>query len=208
MTAMKWFYSFLKKHNRSMILGLLLVTIISILAIVKPIVSGAIVDDVITAGDYEMLPKLIALLILITILRGVLRFWSQVIFESCSQNVLYTMRDTVYRKLLQEDFNFYNKKRTGDLLSRQTGDMDAIRHFIAFAIYQVYENVFLFFFALIMIFTVSWKLALCMCVVLPFALLVTLSQTKNGRPRFQKIREQFSSLNTFVKDHVFGNRWC
>ena len=89
MTAMKWFYSFLKKHNRSMILGLLLVTIISILAIVKPIVSGAIVDDVITAGDYEMLPKLIALLILITILRGVLRFWSQVIFESCSQNVLY-----------------------------------------------------------------------------------------------------------------------
>ena len=141
MTAMKWFYSFLKKHNRSMILGLLLVTIISILAIVKPIVSGAIVDDVITAGDYEMLPKLIALLILITILRGVLRFWSQVIFESCSQNVLYTMRDTVYRKLLQEDFNFYNKKRTGDLLSRQTGDMDAIRHFIAFAIYQVYENV-------------------------------------------------------------------
>ncbi|HBV81975.1 MAG: ABC transporter ATP-binding protein [Lachnospiraceae bacterium] len=206
MTAMKWFYSFLKKHNRSMILGLLLVTIISILAIVKPIVSGAIVDDVITAGDYEMLPKLIALLILITILRGVLRFWSQVIFESCSQNVLYTMRDTVYRKLLQEDFNFYNKKRTGDLLSRQTGDMDAIRHFIAFAIYQVYENVFLFFFALIMIFTVSWKLALCMCVVLPFALLVTLSQTKNGRPRFQKIREQFSSLNTFVQENVSGNR--
>lgn len=48
MTAMKWFYSFLKKHNRSMVLGLLLVTVISILAIVKPMVSGAIVDDVIT----------------------------------------------------------------------------------------------------------------------------------------------------------------
>ena len=125
MTAMKWFYSFLKKHNRSMVLGLLLVTVISILAIVKPIVSGAIVDDVITAGNYELLPKLIALLILITILRGVLRFWSQVIFETCSQDMLYAMRDTVYRKLLQEDFNFYNKKRTGDLLSRQTGDMDA-----------------------------------------------------------------------------------
>ena len=84
--------------------------------------------------------------------------------------------------------------------------MDAIRHFIAFVIYQVYENVFLFFFALVMIFTVSWKLALCMCVVLPFALLVTLSQTKNGRPCFQKIREQFSSLNTFVQENVSGNR--
>ena len=206
MAAMKWFYSFLKKHNRSMALGLVLVTVISVLAIAKPIVSGSIVDDVITDGQYELLPRLIALLILITVLRGVLRFWSQVIFETCSQDVLYSMRDTVYRKLLQQDFNFYNKKRTRDLLSRQTGDMDAIRHFIAFVIYQVYENVFLFFFALIMVFTVSPKLALCMCIVLPFALLVTLSQTKNGRPRFQKIREQFSSLNTFVQENISGNR--
>lgn len=206
MTAFEWFYSFLRKHNRKMFFGLVLVTIISILAIVKPIVSGAIVDDVITAGQYDLLPWLIALLILITIIRGVLRYWSQVIFETCSQDVLYSMRDTVYRKLLQEDFAFYNKKRTGDLLSRQTGDMDAIRHFIAFVIYQVYENVFLFFFALIMIFTVSWQLALCMCIILPFAAAVTFSQTKEGRPRFQHIREQFSSLNTFVQENVSGNR--
>ena len=206
MTAFEWFYSFLRKHNRKMFFGLVLVTIISILAIVKPIVSGAIVDDVITAGQYDLLPWLIALLILITIIRGVLRYWSQVIFETCSQDVLYSMRDTVYRKLLQEDFAFYNKKRTGDLLSRQTGDMDAIRHFVAFVIYQVYENVFLFFFALIMIFTVSWQLALCMCIILPFAAAVTFSQTKEGRPRFQHIREQFSSLNTFVQVIVSGIR--
>ena len=206
MTAFEWFYSFLRKHNRKMFFGLVLVTIISILAIVKPIVSGAIVDDVITAGQYDLLPWLIALLILITIIRGVLRYWSQVIFETCSQDVLYSMRDTVYRKLLQEDFAFYNKKRTGDLLIRQTGDMDAIRHFVAFVIYQVYENVFLFFFALIMIFTVSWQLALCMCIILPFAAAVTFSQTKEGRPRFQHIREQFSSLNTFVQENVSGNR--
>ncbi|MBD9150757.1 MAG: ABC transporter ATP-binding protein [Lachnospiraceae bacterium] len=206
MTAFEWFYSFLRKHNHKMFFGLVLVTIISILAIVKPIVSGAIVDDVITAGQYDLLPWLIALLILITIIRGVLRYWSQVIFETCSQDVLYSMRDTVYRKLLQEDFAFYNKKRTGDLLSRQTGDMDAIRHFVAFVIYQVYENVFLFFFALIMIFTVSWQLALCMCIILPFAAAVTFSQTKEGRPRFQHIREQFSSLNTFVQENVSGNR--
>lgn len=206
MTAFEWFYSFLKKHNKRMFLGLVLTTAISILAIVKPIVSGSIVDDVITGGQYDLLPKLIGLLIVITIIRGLFRYWSQVIFETASQDVLFDMRGKVYRKLLQEDFSFYNKKRTGDLLSRQTGDMDAIRHFVAFVIYQVYENVFLFFFALIMIFTVSWEIALCMCLVLPFAAAVTFSQTKNGRPKFQKIREQFSSLNTFVQENVSGNR--
>ncbi|MBE5877819.1 MAG: ABC transporter ATP-binding protein [Lachnospiraceae bacterium] len=206
MTAMKWFYSFLRKHNLKMLFGMVLVTLISVLAIVKPIVSGSIVDDVITAGNYDLLPMLIASLIIITIIRGILRYWSQVIFETCSQEVLYSMRDKVYRKLLLEDFAFYNKKRTGDLLSRQTGDMDAIRHFVAFVIYQVYELVFLFFFALVMIFTTNWKLALCMCLVLPFAAIVTLSQRKQGRPLFQKIREQFSSLNTFVQENISGNR--
>ncbi len=206
MTAMKWFYSFLRKHNLKMLFGMVLVTLISVLAIVKPIVSGSIVDDVITAGNYDLLPMLIASLIIITIIRGVLRYWSQVIFETCSQEVLFSMRDKVYRKLLLEDFAFYNKKRTGDLLSRQTGDMDAIRHFVAFVIYQVYELVFLFFFALVMIFTTNWKLALCMCLVLPFAAVVTLSQRKQGRPLFQKIREQFSSLNTFVQENISGNR--
>ncbi|MCM1156323.1 MAG: ABC transporter ATP-binding protein/permease [Roseburia sp.] len=206
MSAMQWFYSFLKKHNKKIALGLVMVTVISVLAIVKPVVSGSIVDDVIIAGNYDLLPGLIILLVVITVLRGLLRYASQVIFETCSQNVLYSMRDTVYRKLLQEDFDFYNKNRTGDLLSRQTGDMDAIRHFIAFVIYQLYENIFIFFFALIMIFTVKWQLALCMCVVLPFALFVTLSQRKNGRPRFQRIREQFSSLNTFVQENISGNR--
>lgn len=89
MTAMKWFYSFLKKYNLKMALGILITTVISVLAIVKPIVSGSIVDDVITAGRYELLPRLIALLLIITLLRGLLRYWSQVIFETCSQDVLF-----------------------------------------------------------------------------------------------------------------------
>ena len=67
------------------------------------------------------------------------------------------MRDKVYRKLLQEEFAFYNKNRTGDLMSRQTGDMDAIRHFVAYVIYIIYENVLYFVFALVMIFIINWK---------------------------------------------------
>ena len=116
------------------------------------------------------------------------------------------MRDTVYRKLLQEDFNFYNRNRTGDLMSRQTGDMEAIRHFISYVIYAVYENILLLAFALTMIFTVNVKLALCMLVVLPFTALTTFRQSKRVRPAFFRIRQQFSSLNTFVQENISGNR--
>lgn len=186
--------------------GLLMTTGIAMLTIVNPYISGVIVDDIIGGGQRELLPVMIACLIGVTLVRGLLRFSSQIMFESSSQGVLYSMRDTVYRKLLQEDFNFYNRNRTGDLMSRQTGDMEAIRHFISYVIYAVYENILLLAFALTMIFTVNVKLALCMLVVLPFTAFTTFRQSKRVRPAFFRIRQQFSSLNTFVQENISGNR--
>ena len=165
-----------------------------------------IVDDVIQGGQYDLLWKLVLILLFVTLIRGALRFFYQVIFEVCSQGVLYDMRDVVYRRLLTEDFAFYSKKKTGDLMSRQTGDMEAIRHFVAYIIYQVYENILLFCFAIFMIFTVNVKLALCMLIVLPFTAITTAKQSKEVRPTFQRIRDCFSSLNAFVQENVSGNR--
>ena len=203
---MKWFWGFLRKYRFKLLGGLILTTFISVLAIVNPYVSGMIVDDVIQGGQYDLLWKLVLILLLVTLVRGALRFFYQVIFEVCSQGVLYDMRDVVYRRLLTEDFAFYSKKKTGDLMSRQTGDMEAIRHFVAYIIYQVYENILLFCFALFMIFTVNVKLALCMLIVLPFTAITTAKQSKEVRPTFQRIRDFFSSLNAFVQENVSGNR--
>lgn len=206
MTPFKWVYSFLKKYRGKMVLGLVFTTFIALLTIVYPVISGIIVDDVIGAGNYEKLPLLIGCLLGVTVLKGVLRYSSQILFEICSQGVLYSMRDTVYRKFLSEDIGFYNRHRTGDLMSRQTGDMDAVRHFFAYTIYTIYENSLLLSFALVMIFTVNVKLALCMLIVLPFTALTTYNQSKQVRPAFSKIRQQYSSLNAFVQENISGNR--
>ena len=206
MTPLKWFYSFLKKYKWRIGLGLLLTTCIAGLSIVNPYISGTIVDDVVLAGNYDLLPKLVACLLGVTLLTGILRFSYQVTFETVSQGILYDMRGKVYRKLLEEDFAFYNKKRTGDLMSRQTGDMDAVRHFVAAVIYSVYQNILLFIFALLMVFTVNVKLALCMLVVLPFTAVTTYKQSKEIRPAFQRNRNCFSSLNAFVQENISGNR--
>ncbi len=206
MTPIKWFFSFLKKYRGHMCFGLFLTTITAALSIINPYISGIIVDDVIQGGNYELLPRLILCLVVVTILTGSIRFLYQYIFERASQGLLYNMRDKVYRKLLEEDFAFYNKKRTGDLMSRQTGDMDAIRHFVAYVIYIVYQNVLLFIFALLMVFTVDISLALCMLVVLPFTAYTTYRQSKEIKPAFKRNRECFSSLNAFVQENVSGNR--
>lgn len=206
MTAMKWFYSFLKKYRLKLIIALILVTISSALAVVNPYISGVIVDDVIKGGHRKLLGKLILALILTTVFRSIVKYTFLIIFEKTSQNILYNMRDCVYRRLLEQDFHFYNKNRTGDLMSRQTGDMDAIRHFVAYVIYSIYENVLLLSFALIMIFTVDYRLALCMISVMPISIILTKKQLTAIKPAFHNIRQRFSSLNTFVQENVSGNR--
>lgn len=206
MTPLKWFSGFLKKYRLAIVIGLVLMTVIVACAIVNPYISGMIVDDVIQGGAYDLLPKLIGIMLAVTAVRAILRYATQMMFETCSQGVLYRMRDAVYRKLLQEDFAFYNRNRTGDLMSRQTGDMDAIRHFVAFVIYTVYENILMFIFALVMIFMVNVKLALCMMAVLPFCLFTTYLQSKHVKPRFHECRRSFSSLNAFVQENISGNR--
>lgn len=206
MTAMQWVFSFMKKYRIRFIFAMFLVTITCVIAVVNPQVSGIVVDEVIDGGNREILPWLVLILISSTLVRAVLKYWFMIIFEKSSQGMLFTMRDYVYSKLMKQDFNFYNTNRTGDLMSRQTGDMDAIRHFVAYVIYSVYENSLLFIIALVMIFVVDYRLALCMIAVMPLTVYVTAKQLKSVKPAFHNIRQSFSSLNTFVQENVSGNR--
>lgn len=206
MTAMQWFNTFLRKYRLKMITGILLVTITCIFAIVNPQISGIIVDEVIRGEKYHLLPRMIIIMVTTTLARAVLKYTSILLFESSSQGMLFTMRDYVYRRLLQQDFSFYNKNRTGDLMSRQTGDMDAIRHFVAYVIYSIYENALLFIVAIVMIFIADYRLALCMIAIMPITAWVTFKQLKAVKPAFTKIRNRFSSLNAFVQENISGNR--
>ena len=206
MGYIRWFLSFLKKYRVRMIVGLILVFITSLLVLINPQISGMIVDEVIEGQHYEKLGILLLIMIGVTLVRSLLRFTFLMCFESSSQGLVYDMREEAYRKLMKEDFNFFNKNRTGDLMSRQTGDMDAVRRMVSHVIYFSFENILVFLMALVMIFSVNVKMALCMLIVLPFTLAVTLSQRRHIKPAFDRVRDCFSSLNAFAQETIAGNR--
>lgn len=206
MEAFKWFYSYMKKYWKYLLTGFLIIPVASALAVINPRISGTIVDRVIKGGEGSLLPRLIVLLLICTLMRSILRFVMILCMETASQGTLYSLRDAVYKRLLLQDFNFYNKNRTGDLMSRQTGDMDAVRHFVSHVMYTSLEAVLIFSFALIMMFTVNVKIAMMMIAVLPFTAITTYLQAKAIRPAFQKNRQMFSRLNAFAQENISGNR--
>lgn len=205
MEPLKWFYSFFKPYIAKYMVGIFFVTVSVLLAFVGPYISGIFVDTVILGKTYNIVWYLVLALIISTALRSLLIWIFLIIFESCSQHILFNMRSKVYRKFMKQDFTFFNKNRTGDLMSRQIGDMDAIRHFVA-NFYSIYEALLYFLIAVFMCFTVNTKLALSMIIILPFTFILAVFQLFSVKKSFSKIRDCFSNLNSFVQENISGNR--
>jgi ATP-binding cassette subfamily B protein len=127
-------------------------------------------------------------------------------FEDTSQKILFELRRDVYNKLHIQNFHWFDKNRVGDTMSRMTGDLEAIRSFIAFDSFAIPENVLLYFAAIIAMGIINWQLTLVLLVTTPVVIVVALKQSREIRPAFREIREQFSNLNSTCSENIGGNR--
>lgn len=206
MSPFKWLWQYIKKYKLLLFTGLFMALICSALNMLNPLLSGFIVDKVIGEGKPEILLKYITIIVGATIVKSIIRFSYIMIFENVSQNTFRTIREEIYCKLQKLDFDYFDRTRTGDIMAKMTGDMDAVRHFISWVIYQVFENATIFLFSLIMLFVINYKLALGFLVVAPFTGYFAFKLALDVKPTFSEIREQFSKLNSVVQENISGNR--
>ena len=122
------------------------------LQLTVPYFSGKIVDLFLTGENArenlsthrDLFYQLILAMVLFTLLRCVIVYGVCMIYEHVSQTVLYRVRNYLYDKIQRQDMTFYSTYRTGDLMTRLTGDLDAIRHMVAWIIRMVIESFSLF----------------------------------------------------------------
>lgn len=206
MESIKWISNYIKKYKIRFIIALILVLICSGMNMINPYLSGVIVDEVITKGNTKLLLPILAVMICINVIKSIIRYYYQFSFEIVSQNSIYEIRNNMYTKLQNLDCQYYNENRTGDLMSRMTGDMEAIRHFLAWVIYNVFENLTIFIFSVCLMFYINWKFTLIMISVTPIIGYFASKMTIEVGPTFFNIREQLSKLNTVVQENISGNR--
>lgn len=202
----KWIWGYIRKYKLRMIIAFILVISCSMLNMVAPYLSGQIVDKVIIGKNHELLIQIIVIMVIVTFVKSIIRYIFLVIFESTSQNVILKVREDIYQKIQGLDFGFFDRTRTGDIMTRMTGDVDAVRHFMAFVIYSCFENLTLFIFAMVMMFSINYKFALILLLVTPFTAYFAFNLATRVKPMFFGIRAQFSKLNTLVQENISGNR--
>ncbi|MCL2388625.1 MAG: ABC transporter ATP-binding protein/permease [Defluviitaleaceae bacterium] len=206
MRAVKWGWPYVARYKWRLIFGLLVNTVNVALMLVNPLFAGLIVRDVIEGGQSELLPRYLTIMIVITAYRSISRYFFTMLFEHTSQKILFNMRRDVYHRLHKQSFSWFDKNRVGDTMSRMTGDLEAIRHFIAFVIYMVIEHVLLYVAAIIVMATISLPLTFAMLLTTPIVVIAALRQSKGVRPAFRNVREQFANLNSTCGENIGGNR--
>ena len=206
MNSIKWIFSYLKKHKFKYFFALFLVLITSALNMINPFITGKIIDKVFGNGEKSLLIPLVSIMISVVAVKGIITYSYQMILETISQDVLFKIRTDLYDKLLNLDVNFYSRVKTGDLMARMTGDTDAIRHFVAWVVYNILSAITTFSFAIISMMYVNSILTIFMLLIAPMIGFLTYKMSKEISPTFHNIREAYSRLNSVVQENISGNR--
>ncbi|ADL53572.1 ABC transporter ATP-binding protein [Clostridium cellulovorans] len=206
MESFRWIWSYVNKYKFKFCFALIMVLVAAAMTMVNPYFSGKIVDEVIGEGKTNMLVPIIGIMIGVMLIKSIIRYTFQMLFEYVSQDAIYKLRDDLYIKLQSLDFEYFKQHRTGDIMARMTGDMDALRHFVAWVIYNIFENAMIFIFAVVMMGIINIKLTVALIIVTPVIGIIAYNMTSKVRPMFYHIRESFSRLNSFVEENISGNR--
>lgn len=184
MSNTQWIWRYAKKNRGKIILAVLFLVINAALIIVNPYLGGMVIDDVINQQKTHLLIPLLLIMIATTVIRTIVRYSYQILFERVGQNTLYDLREDLYQKLQELDFDFFNHTRVGDIMARMTGDTDAIRHFVSWVTYNIAECILWFFSAVVVMSFIDWKLMLALVAVTPIIFLLTNRMSKKAHPFF------------------------
>ncbi|TWD95733.1 ATP-binding cassette subfamily B protein [Neobacillus bataviensis] len=206
MQSIRWVWGYIKNFRIRLFSGLFLALAVSMLNMLNPYFAGKIVDKVIYGHQNNLLWPFLGTMIGVTVIKTVIRYNYQLMFEAVSQNVIFKIREQLYDRLQHLDFSFFDRTKTGDIMARMTGDLEAVRHFTAWAIYMIFENLTILLIAIGFMFYINPLLALAMIAVTPIIGFFATRLSFTVKPTFTEIRGQFARLNSVVQENISGNR--
>lgn len=213
-TKLQWLWENMKGSRGIYIVGMLGTIVYNVLQLTVPYYSGKIVDLFLSGADArenlrtnsDLFYHLLICMVGFTVLRSVIVYVDCMVYEHVSQTVLYRVRNYLYDKIQRQDMTFYSTYRTGDLMTRVTGDLDAVRHMVAWVIRMVIESFSLFGAVAIYFFYMNWKMALCLLIISPLVFFIIYLFKNKVAPMHAKLREKLAQMNTYAQENISGNR--
>ena len=215
MFQLKWVWKQMADVRKRYIFALCSTAVLSVMALGNSMITANIMDTVfqplvdtgvVTPEVIRHLAVLVAVLIGFTLFRTSFQYLSVMTYETCSQKLVYKLRRDLYKNMQEQDQAFYSKTRTGDLMTRLTGDLDMVRFAVSWVLRQLIDCSVLFLTTTITFLVTDWLFALSMLAVTPVIFALTYAFSKQVHPLYVDLRERLSQLNTCAQENISGNR--
>ncbi|MFS0871218.1 ABC transporter ATP-binding protein [Paenibacillus xylanilyticus] len=206
MDVLRQLQTFFWEKRTYLFVSILFLAIATALGLVYPNLLRILIDDVIVPRNFEDVPILALTVLGVVILKAGMQFLHGFFGGRLGNFLAYRLRNACYEKLQFLSFRYYDTAKTGDLMSRLTGDLEAIRNFIGFGFAQILNMVLMVVFGAIMMMTMSWQLTLLTLICIPLLAFVALRFESQIHPAFQEMRLALSSLTTAVQENITGVR--
>src|SRR5947209_11411425 len=137
-------WPYLRRYLTGLALGLGSLLAKDALAAALPIVIKYGVDSLTRGFQLRIVMQLAALLVGLSMVKGLFQYWMRVIIIGISRDIEYDLRNDLFGHLVELSPDFYSRSRTGDLMARATNDLSAVRMMLGPGIMYWADNTFLF----------------------------------------------------------------
>ncbi len=195
---------FVKPYRKTFAFVLLAAVFLSGFSTLSPYLLKITIDDYITVKDYEGMLVLIALMGATLIMEVIFQFMFIYYANWLGQHVIFDLRNTLYTHMLQFKMTYYDNSAVGRLVTRVVSDIETISGIFSQGLFMIISDLLKMVVVIVVMWSVSWKLALIVFAVLPLILYATRKFQKAMKVAFDEVRTQVANLNSFVQERISG----
>ena len=203
---LKIFFSYYKPHWKIFALDIFCAIMISVVDVAFPMVSKFTIDSLLPNKNFKSFFILIAVLILVYILRRTFTWFVNYWGHYFGSLVETDMRRDVFEHLENQSFTFYDKHRTGKLMSRATTDLFEITELAHHGPEDFLISILTLIGSFFLLLKIRWELALIVFIFVPIIIAITMISRRSLSESSRKVKETTAEINAVLESSISGVR--
>ena len=195
---------YIKSYRYIFVISIISVFGLSIFGALRPVVLEKIVDENLTASNYDFFLEYIILMVALLVLEVASNY--SFIFNAglLGQSVVKDIRVKLFDHIQDFKMKYYDKSSVGILITRTVTDMERIADIFGQGLFMIISDILKMLIVAIVMIYMNWELSLIVFLSLPFILLATKIFQKYMKLAFDEVRNEVANLNSFVQERVTG----
>ena len=200
------FLSYFKNHKRLFITDMLCAVLIAAIDLAFPLVTRSALYDMLPNNLFGTFFTVIAVMVVCYLLRAFLNYIVCYYGHTFGIRVEADIRADLFRHMQKLSFDFYDKNRTGHLMSRLTADLFELTELAHHGPEDLLTSVITIIGALIVMATIQWRLALVVFLLIPIFLAVIFSLRSSMSKASKAVKQKTGHINTEIESSLSGIR--